>query len=325
MSKLIRAVAIGPTAVDISFDAHHTDVSGVRPYIQGLKDWLNLQPNQKTQPQADGTLGQYILGTHYDIEYKERDTGAIQDAFTGAEQADVLFCMSTFVGAEAIKWRDNHQPPLDNFPIVVITSNPASPPFSNHTQVCGVSALRPQLASVGIGQFKSAQPHLTKIWVLNRKGYGPSEDAKKGVGSAVGSIDVKDIDDPVAEVANKRSHVPGGQMHGLFVLPADRFFGLAAQIQAAADAAGNPGSSMPTFWSTTDWPPNSFGGYGFPQRVCGRYMAERVASIWGSDSGKVPDPAFITIDPSEIRLKRPLARRVAHRRRSKRSARKKRY
>jgi len=299
----IRAVAVGRDSVDTTFDAPNPDLSGVRPYITGLVEWLSLAPNAKVNPETDAQLKQYTLGTLYEIDYRERDVQVIQDAFTGAENADVLFCMSTYVGLQALKWRENHQPQLDT-PIVVITSDPSQ--FDGKPNVCGVSALRPQLASVSIRKFKKSEANLTKIWLLHRKNYGPSDQAKKRLGSKVPPVElvtVKDTDDPAAAVSDKRGQVPANEIHGLFVLPADRFFGWAQEIQAAADAHGKPSSAMKTFWSTPDWPTNSYGGYGFPQNVCGRYMAERVASIWASDLNQVPDPAFITVDPSEIKLK----------------------
>jgi hypothetical protein len=306
---IIRAIAVGRGSIDTQFDAQHSDLSGVRPYIKGLVDWLSLAPNAKTTPKPDASLRNFILGSDFVIEYREREVQSMQDAFTGAENADVLFCMSTFVGTEAIKWRKNHQPRLET-PTVVITSDPSQ--FDGESQVCGVSALRPQLASVSLRKFKQAQSTLTKILLLHRQNYAPSEQAKKtlgGIHPAVQLVVVKDSDDPSAAVSSFRSLVPANETHGLFVLPADRFFGWAKEIQAAADAAGNHGSAMKTFWSTTDWPTNSYGGYGFPQNVCGRYMAERVASIWESNLNEVPDPAFITVDPSEIKLKPAVLRK----------------
>jgi hypothetical protein len=302
---IIRAVAIGRATLDTKFDQNHTNVSLVRPYIGGLVEWLALAQGQKATPETDGSLGQYTLGRDYEIDYRERDVQQIQDAFTGAENADVLFCMSTYVGAQALTWRETYR---HDIPIVVITSNPSQ--FDGKTKICGVSALRPQLASVGIRKFKQtqAQANLTLILLLNRKDYDPSEQAKKSLGSKsppVKLVNVKDTDDPEAVVSNLRSQVPANEVHGLFVLPADRFFGWAREIQAAADASGKAGSVMRTFWSTTDWPMNSYGGYGYPQSVCGRYMAERVASIWVSNTNQVPDPAFVTVDPGEIRLKPP--------------------
>jgi hypothetical protein len=312
---IIRAVAIG-RGQDTRFDALNTNVDGVRPYIKGLVQWLSLAPGAKANPDTDTQVGQYTLGTHYEIDYRERDVHIIQDAFTGAENADILFCMSTYVGEAAVTWRKNHHPRLET-PIVVITSNPSE--FDGEIQVCGVSALRPQLASVGISKFKKAQPTLTKIVLLHRQSYGPSDQAKKSLGSKkppVKLATVKDTDDPSVEVSKWRSLVPANEVHGLFVLPADRFFGWATEIQTAAEAAGAAKSAMKTFWSTTDWPKNSDGGYGFPQKVCGRYMAERVASIWENNLNQVPDPAFITVDPGEIDIKSAARRR----RRSRKSA-----
>jgi len=313
---IVRAVAVGRDTVDLQFDAQNPIPAGVRPYIRGLVDWLGLAPNAKKNPESEASVKAYKLGTDYKIEYKEREVQYISDAFADAQSDDVLFCMSTFVGFEALKWRESQQ--LET-PIVVITSNPSQ--FDGKTNICGVSALRPQLASVGIRKFKKAQANLAKIYLLHRQGYGPSDQAKKGIGGGnVALKSVRDNDDPSLVVSQLRSQVPANQVHGLFVLPADRFFGWADDIQAAANAPGAQGSALKTFWSTTDWPTNSFGGYGFPQIVCGRYMAERVASIWDSPLGHVPDPAFITVDPGEIRLKPAAAR---HKRSHRGPARKK--
>ena len=320
---IIRAVAIG-RAPDTKFDAQNPNVSGVRPYLQGLKDWLALPATAKTRPNTDTSSGkwQYALGTDYEIEYRERDAQFIQDAFSGAENADLLLCMSTGVAAEAIKWRRAQHPPLTT-PIVVITSDPSQ--FEGELKVCGVSALRPQLANICLVKFKEAHPSLTKIYILNRQHYGPSEQAMKGLGGNRPPLKlqtVKDNDDPSTVVATLRAGVPAQQAQGLFLLPADRFFGWAKEIQAEANKTGNTGSSMPTFWSTTDWPPNA-SGYGYPQNSCGRYMAERVASIWASDLNQVPDPPFLTIDPSEIRPQDQSGRSRGVRKRARRSSSKK--
>ena len=200
----IRAVAIGRDSVDTTFDTPSADLSGVRPYIQGLADWLKLAANAKSTPKTDGSLGQYILGTEYKIDYREREVGGVADAFTGAEDADVLFCMSTHVGDAALSWREGQG--LET-PIVIITSDPSK--YDGVAQVCGVSALRPQLAGLGIRKFKEAQSTLTKIWLLHRKNYGPSDQAKKRLGGInVELLTVKDNDDPAAAVSEKREKRP---------------------------------------------------------------------------------------------------------------------
>jgi hypothetical protein len=317
--KTILAVAVGNPSNDSVFNTANPDLSSVRPYIRGLIEWLDLAPAAKVRPETDASFERLVLGQDYEIDYREREARVIREAFNdGGENADVLLCMSTYVAEQALAWRQSEQ--LET-PIVVITSDPT--PFETQKQVCGVSALRPQLATIGLGKFKKAQTNLKKIWLLNRQNYGPSEKARKGLGSNKPPLkleNVKDQVDPADVVAQIRSDVPANEIHGLFVLPADRFFGAAKEIQAAADAAGAANSALKTFWSTTDWPTNSFGGYGYPQRFCGRYMAERIASIWASDLNKVPEPAFITVDPSEIDLKpKPAAKK-----RSKGSSRKKR-
>ena len=90
----IRAVAIGSSAVDKTFDGTNPDdVKAVRPYIKGLIDWLELAQADKVKPDTDAVLTKYkyTLGTDYEIEYRERDVTAISDAFTDAQDDDILF------------------------------------------------------------------------------------------------------------------------------------------------------------------------------------------------------------------------------------------
>jgi hypothetical protein len=100
-----------------------------------LVAWLSDPGSSKSNPEPDASAVMYTLGTDYEIEYRERDVSGIQEAFDQADDADVLLCMSTFIGQEAIAWSDKKGLEI---PIVVITSNPAQ--FSNKKQVCGVSA-----------------------------------------------------------------------------------------------------------------------------------------------------------------------------------------
>jgi hypothetical protein len=81
------------------------------------------------------------------------------------------------------------------------------------------------------------------------------------------------------------------------ILPADRFFGAANDIVQWT-------GSMPTFWSTPDFPKGSFGGYGYEQELCGQFLAERVASIWKNQSDgasdPIPDPKWVVIGPEYV-------------------------
>jgi hypothetical protein len=85
---------------------------------------------------------------------------------------------------------------------------------------------------------------------------------------------------------------------GVLVLPADRFFGVAELI---TQWTGN----IPTFWSTSDFPTHSTGGYGYPQKKCGQFMAERVAVIWKNladapAQDPLPDPKWVAMDKDDL-------------------------
>jgi hypothetical protein len=48
----------------------------------------------------------------------------------------------------------------------------------------------------------------------------------------------------------------------------------------------------------------SYGGYGYPQVICGQFMAERVANIWTAQDAHaadpMPDPDWVVIDPRNV-------------------------
>src|SRR6266481_4303001 len=276
----IRAVAVG-NFPDTDFTTPRPTLKGVRPYIKGLINWLENQPNP---PEPDNPLNKYSIGPDYVIEYRERDVGTLSGAFSS--DASLFFCMSTTVGDAAVKYTQDH---TLSTPIVVITSDPSHFPQRN---VCGVSALRPQLVDSSFHKFKKADKSLKTIYALHRVGYAPSELAKQGLGSKVTVVPVQDTQ----SLANAIDPLTKDDQHGLLVLPADRFFGAADEIVNLADK-----KNLKSFWSVPDWPTGAFGGYGYPQEVCGQYMAERVASIW-SNKNQIPDPPFVTVDPDWIKV-----------------------
>jgi hypothetical protein len=268
------------------------DLDKVRPYIKGLIQWLkdpttnnDLEALPNTFELGDGT------GPGYTIDYREIGIKQLNvanpDVFSSTNLADIdcVVCMSTFVGEKATD--------ATTKPIVVITSDPSNDKFGDN--VCGVCAIRPHLIGIGLRKFRKF-PNVNKVYGLHRDKYKPSKHAKKDIGKAIKvwvSVDDSDTD---ASILTKIGALDKTKA-GLLVLPADRFFGLADDIVTAA-------APMPTYWTTTDWPTGSKGGFGFAQAKCGQYMAQRVASIWSSTSGDdIPEEPFLTVDPKDIATK----------------------
>ena len=113
------------------------------------------------------------------------------------------------------------------------------------------------------------------IFVLLRQGYDPSDRAYKWLDKRhVTPIYIAD-GDSTQTMKDKITAIKNSPLakKGVLVLAADRFFGVAKLITEWTDA-------IPTFWLTPDFPMEAKGGYGYPQKRCGQYMAERVATIW---------------------------------------------
>jgi hypothetical protein len=302
--RKILAVAVGGTVsavgdsdrapLDIDKNTSSTDLATVRPYITGLIEWLNdptkntdLDAAPKTFPLGDTSFG-------YTIAYREITMANLNvehpNVFSSSnlKEIDCIVCMSTFVGEKAAD-------STTDIPIVVITSDPSNKKFGG-SNVCGVCAMRPQLTSgLGLHEFKK-KSGLSKLYGLNRADYNPSDQAKKSIGKGIPSsrwvnVNDKDTGQSILDQIQKLNKTNAG----LLVMPADRFFGMGDQIVMAA-------APMPTFWSTTDWPKTlKGGGYGYPQSVCGQYMAQRIASIWSTSSGiDIPDEPFLTVDPKYV-------------------------
>jgi hypothetical protein len=264
-----------------------------------LIDWLkdpttNAELDQPVA--ADGKKYTYELGdgtTGYTIDYYEVTLASLKPTkpavFSNLSGVHGIVCMSTHVGEKAAASTKVK-------PIVVITSDPTNNAFDN-PNVCGVCAIRPQLIGVGLRKFIS-KSGVKVLFGLNRDGYKPSKHSKRDLGKRIDSwIDISDDNDTDASIASQISDAAQTPGAGLLVLPADRFFGLSDDILAAA---GN----MPTYWTTTDWPAANpkGGGYGYPQEVCGQYMAQRIASVWSSSSGiAIPAEPFLTVDPKFIK------------------------
>jgi hypothetical protein len=338
-SKTIIAVAVGEAATaDVTFStAAQISAAKVRPYLTGLQEWL-ASANRTDPPQPDNGPGQYLIGQHYTVIYRERPVGDanLQSAFQDqiALNADLWFCMSTSI-ARAADSVAKAQPQPFTKPIVAIVSDPFSETFGPN--VCGVSADRTRLAIRCLRQFTKRVAPLDNIFVLHRAGYGPSEKAQqwfgkkiKGVAS-ITMVSIPDTDTTMQMETKIRAIASSGLANkGVLVLPADRFFGVAKLI---TDWTG----TVPTFWSTRDFPTQARGGWGFEQALCGQFMAERVAIIWkNQDDGVLqglnvlPDPKWEMIEqdgnlkgrPAPLSLAKRAPKRAAPKARAKRPTRK---
>ena len=140
------------------------------------------------------------------------------------------------------------------------------------------------------------------IFVLHRQGYDPSERAQKWLDKKnVTMISIADGDSTQTMQSKITAIVDLALPNkGVLVLPADRFFGVAKLITQWTDA-------IPTFWTTPDFPMEAKGGYGYPQKRCGQYMAERVAIIWKNQADGVgdpiPDPKWEAMDRDDLDLR----------------------
>jgi hypothetical protein len=291
-SQTIRAVAIGKPSRSRDIKDSSTSLQGVRPYIKGLINWLH---NQGGSPDYEGTLNTYDLGKNYTIEYRECEDSdaALQKSFSGS--TDLIFCMSTAVANGAVKYNSDNK---STIPIVAIVSDPK--PFLDNNYVCGVSAKRPEHVPKQykefINQLRSKNRPYAKIYALHKDNYSPSNDAKNWLGPKKITYIASKSQDDIQDII--QNQIPPG-VHGLLILPADRFFGAADDIVQWADTQRN----LPTFWPIADYPDGAFGGYGFAQELCGQYLAERVAQIWTNKA--VPnDPSFTQVDEDLISRKR---------------------
>ena len=280
--RKILAVAVGNDGKDlankpqiyiiIDKDTPAARLDTVRPYIKGLIGWL---ADNSTNLDLESLAKTFVLGDGktygYTIDYREASVeelnkskpSVFSDLVSG--DWDCIVCMSSFVGEVAAELAKNQSP---DTPIVVVTSDPSNPKFEN-ANVCGVCAIRPQLMGTALHKLKKMTGVVkTKIYGLHREKYPPSLLTQKNLGKAVKSIPVKDGDSDL-DIKEKIQNISKIGGAALLVFPVDRFFGIGDVITTAA---GN----MPTYWSTNDWPKNSTGGYGFPQKVCGEYMAQRV-------------------------------------------------
>jgi hypothetical protein len=298
MAKVILAVAVGENAREVTLNTGNPDLSTVRPYIEGLITWLASQ-NRTNPPQPDNNPPRYQIPGAYSIIYRECPVGNPASAFQDntALQADLWFCMSTSIARAADGVAKEKMPTK---PIVAIVSDPFSEKFGDN--VCGVSANRDRLA-VRCMRYLKRRVGARNIFVLHRQDYDPSDRAQKWLDKRNVTVISIDDGDNTQTMQNKittqivNSPLPN---KGVLVLPADRFFGVAKLITQWTGA-------IPTFWSTPDFPMEAKGGYGYPQKRCGQYMAERVAIIWKNQADGVadpiPDPKWEQMDRDDLDLR----------------------
>jgi hypothetical protein len=311
--RTILAVAVGKSSVEKVLDTANPSLTGVRPYIQGLISWLASQANP---PTPDDPLPQYVIGTDYRIVYRERLVGDLASAFQDALTlpTSLVLCCSTSVARAANTWALAQAPSM---PIVAIVSDPYCENFQ--AKVCGVSASRDRLIIKCFKEFKKKNSNVKKVFALHRDGYPPSLKAKGWLGKKIFPVPVADG----GSIEGAINTIPTAvQKKGLLVLPVDRFFAYGDEIVQWAAAR-----SMPTFWSTPDYPASAFGGFGFPQELCGRFLAERVATIWNNqdipEPDPMPDPAWVAIDNDLVGVKPLVPLKVKKKKKKKAKAAKK--
>jgi hypothetical protein len=282
--KIILAVAVGSIAERV-LDSQSPNLDKLRPYVAGLIDWLENQTTPPKAPTGSGTLPRFVCGTAYKIIYRERSVLNLPNAFQdlGTLQPDLIFCMSTSVAKAA-------QIATTTLPIVAIVSEPDQEGLN--ANVCGVSAKRDFSVVRQLQEFKRLRPGLGTIYALHRTGYAPSDRAL-GYLNNVTPVPVPDNGDIEAIIRA----IPATANRGILVLPADRFFGVAEGITVWT-------GTSPTFWPTPDFPMASFGGFGYEQKLCGKFMAQVVATIWHTGAIPTPPHKFIVIPPGH-QISRP--------------------
>lgn len=264
----ILAVAISENSMsfDLNADPRTTPPPDtVRPYIYGVIDALEI------------TIG--TIGTHYTIKYRECPWSDLDDdAFGDFTAGWVTFCMSARV-------LDHAKAKAAIRPIVGVVSN--INPYRADPQIFGYVPNRVQTTLACYNHFLTSVPSVTTVYVLHDKDHGPSNAALNSLPAAVrrNTINVsKDV--PPNEIAGALTtawaDVPNKQSSGILVLPVDRCFGDAFDINLWGYK-----HNVPIFWPATDWvfsattpeQPSAIGGYGVPQYDCGRVMGQQIATL----------------------------------------------
>jgi len=283
--KNIVAVALGPNR-DKDINSAN-DASDVRPYVAGLI--TGLAARNKTI----GTTADYV------IKFRQRPESDLTDPATftiAGNQPDAIFCMSTSVAWAAANFSST-------IPIVAVVSDPSGSGV-DADNICGVSGKRTQFADKYLDRFISSVPSLTKVYLLHKQGYSPALDGLRKIQEGETAVDIElvNVRGP-GQIANKinamTSNVQGQPVtNGILVLPADLFFGAAAQIASLAHA-----KRLPDFWPVTDNVladgSGTFGGWGVPQNKCGQMMGAQFPDIWAG-AVTYPKPRFDRVVPKDF-------------------------
>jgi hypothetical protein len=249
----------------------------VRPYIQGLYNWLNTPgQNRADPPQPANNPPRYQIPGDYSIVYRERPVGGLAAAFQDntALQADLWFCMSLSVARAADTVAKAQNQPLTT-PIVAIVSAAQAEHFGRN--VCGVSAGRDRLETQCYNEFKTRIPAVQNFFALHRQNYDPSERARQGIPPSVTLVSVLDSD-TTQQFHNKITtqivnvNLPN---KGVLVLPADRFFG-GRCVDRSVDGSDSdllvdprlPRQRVRRIWIPTNRLRS------FPGRACGQHLEE---------------------------------------------------
>jgi ABC-type uncharacterized transport system substrate-binding protein len=280
-TQIILAIAIGDPMKSRIIGAG-TSLTGIRPYIVGLINYLSQQVVPTSKPQR-----KYAIGTDYIIDYQE--CWEDHESFPG--KPNIIFCMSTPVTRKA---RDF----TSTIPIVGVFSEATVEKFDQTSNVCGLNAKRIQIARKYYDNFLSMVTGLTSVSVLHRVGNTASNKALAAIQAAQLPIPLSVLSvtpAPGNDIGTLIAGIAAGS--GLLVLPVDLFFGAADFINAAAAA-----KSVPVFWPVPDWVPPGIGGHGASQERCGELMGQQVQYVL-EHPGHIPQgPArFLTVKPSDIK------------------------
>ncbi len=249
----ILAIAVGDPSNSHQI-ANPGDVTGARPYVRGLVDYL---------------LGQNIkIGRDYTIDYQECYEG--DEAFT---PADVIFCMSTPVVRKARAFTSTMLTPT---PIVGVFSDPRGEGFDRTQNICGVIAHRIANGRQYYERFIHAVSGLSAVYILHRTGNTASKGALDNLRQGSFTVPIATLDVALApnhDIATLINGVPRDS--GLLVFPVDVFFGAKTSILQLAQAR-----SLRVFWPTPDGVPSGITSYGVPQYDCGELMGAQVEYIF---------------------------------------------
>ena len=283
-TQTILAVAIGDPAQSRTISEANNNLSGVRPYVVSLINYLSNNG--------------YSIGVDYTVDYRECYED--NEDFTGSGNSAVILCMSTPVVRKGAAV-------TSKTPIVGVFSNPTAEGFDKKPNVCGVNAQRIQNARQYYDRFiNTVKPKLKAVYVLHRVGNTASNGClgvmQKGDSFSVpmATLDVSIA--PQHDMQTLINGVPPGS--GLLVLPVDVFFGAKDFILQCAQAR-----SLPVFWPTPDGVPGAIVSYGVSQSDCGQLMGEQVKYIL-DNRGAIPEgkARFVTASTAKWVASRAVAK-----------------